>query len=101
MDEVYVRKDVFDVTLKRIEQMMAASEARHNAMAERQERQIAQIRGEVAALHEHVSGLENLTLMLSDQLNSKRNTGLVILGYIVSVSAVIVAAVQVFLAVFK
>lgn len=93
-DDVYVRKDTFEETMKRIEAMMAASEARTAA-------QIAEIRGEVKELRRHVDNLENVTLLVSSQLNSRGNTLLAVLGCAIAGSAVIVAAVQIFVALFK
>ena len=93
-DDVFLRKDTFDETMKRIEAMMSASEARNSA-------QIAEIRGEVKELRAHVEGLENVALVIADQLNNKSNKLSMLLGVVVAGSAVIVAAVQVFVAVFK
>ena len=97
----YVSMDVFNETMKRIEAMMSASEARHSAIMHQQAEQIEQIRGEVKELREHVSGLENILLVVVDQLNNKTNRVLTVLGYALAGSAVVIAAVQVFVAVFK
>ncbi|MBQ2617193.1 MAG: hypothetical protein IJF90_10060 [Synergistaceae bacterium] len=94
MSENFVRKDTFEEVMKRIEVMMAASEARNAA-------QIAEIRGEVKELRAHVEGLENVVLVIADQLNNKSNKLSTLLGVVVAGAAVIVAAVQVFVAVFK
>lgn len=82
-----LRKDTFDETMKRIEAMMAASEART-------EKQIAEIR-------QQVSGMENLLLVVVDQLNSKQNKAMGLLACVIATAAVIIAAVQVFIAVFR
>ena len=94
MSEEYLRKDTFDETMKRIEAMMAASEARNAA-------QIAEIRGEVKELREHVTGLEDVVLLAVNQINDRQNRIQNLLGYMIAGAAVVVAAVQVFLAVFK
>ena len=94
MSENFVRKDTFEEVMKRIEVMMAASEARNAA-------HIAEIRGEVKELRANVEGLENVVLVIADQLNNKSNKLSTLLGVVVAGAAVIVAAVQVFVAVFK
>ena len=111
-EDIYLRKDTFDETMKRIEAMMSASEARHTAIMHQQNAQIeqirgevkelrAEIRGEVKELREHVTGLEEVVLLVANQINNRQNKLQNLLGYMIAGAAVVVAAVQVFLAIFK
>ena len=61
-EEVYVRKDVHDETMKRIEALMAASEARHERIAE-------EMRGEIKEINAKVDGLYNTFQTFKDSLN--------------------------------
>ncbi len=61
-EDVYVRKDVHDETMKRIEALMAASEARHERIAE-------EMRGEIKEINAKVDGLYNTFQTFKDSLN--------------------------------
>lgn len=104
-EDVYLRKDTFDETMKRIEAMMSASEARNAAQIAEIRGEVkelcAEIRGEVKELREHVAGLEEVVLLVANQLNNNQSKLQNLLGYMIAGAAVVVAAVQVFLAIFK
>lgn len=110
MDEVYVRKDTFDETMKRIEQMMIASEARHEritaeirgeskAFQSSVKADIAEIRGDVKALSRQVEGLEDTIVAYVSGFSSRGSCWQWLLGGIIGLSAIVVAGVQVYLAV--
>lgn len=101
MNEEFLRKDTFNETMKRIEAMMAASEARHREYCAIQDTKIEEIRGEVKEIRQQVSGLENLLLVVTEQLNSKQNKTLNFMTSLIAGAAVVVAAVQVFIALFR
>lgn len=80
MSDEYVRKDLYDEGIKRIEAMMAASEAqnraseaRHREYAAKQDAkydaQIAEIRGEVKQIREQVEGLSRYLTACVDSLD--------------------------------
>ena len=105
MDEVYVRKDVFEEIVKRIEAQNAASEARHLEYCARQDTQIAQmraeiaeIRGDVKALAQQGDGLGDTIVAYVSGFSSRGSFWQWVLGAIIGLSAIIVAGVQVYLA---
>ena len=116
MDEMYVRKDVFEEIMKRMEAQNAASEARYQSMVERQEHQIAEfraeseafkqtmraeiaeIRGDVKALTQQVDGLGDTIVAYVSGFSSRGSFWQWVLGAIIGLSAIIVAGVQVYLA---
>lgn len=93
-DDVFLRKDTFDETMKRIEAMMSASEARNAA-------QIAEIRGEVKELKAVVEGYGDTLTVTVEALNSRSARWANIIGAVMGFSAVVVAAVSVYVGVFR
>ena len=93
-DDVFLRKDTFDETMKRIEAMMSASEARNAA-------QIAEIRGEVKELRAHVEGYGDTLTVTVEALNSRSARWANIIGAVMGFAAVVVAAVSVYVGVFR
>ena len=90
-DDVYVRKDTFEETMKRIEAMMAASEARTAA-------QIAEIRGEVKELRAIVDGQGDTIAAYIETFAARYSFWQGVLGAVIGGCAIVVAAVQVYLA---
>ena len=90
-DDVYVRKDTFEETMKRIEAMMAASEARTAA-------QIAEIRGEVKELRAIVDGQGDTIAAYIETFTARSSFWQGVLGAVIGGCAIVVAAVQVYLA---
>lgn len=66
MSDEYVRKDTLEEVMKRIEVMMAASEARQNA-------QIAEIRGEVKELRAVIDGYSETAAAYIDSTDKRIN----------------------------
>ena len=93
-DDVFLRKDTFDETMKRIEAMMSASEARNAA-------QIAEIRGEVKELKAVVEGYGDTLTVTVEALNSRSARWANSIGAVMGFAAVVVAAVSVYVGVFR
>ena len=104
-DEAYVRKDMFEETIKRIEAVHEASlkEIRAmNAAAEaRTAAQIAEIRAEVKVYRtdsrRESESLASDIKAIKDSLSDMKSWQGV-LGFVITFSAIIIAAVQVYLA---
>ena len=97
-DDVYVRKDTLNETMKRIEAMMAASEARHREYAAKQDAQIAEIRGEVKELRAIVDGQGDPLAAYVQSFSARSSFWQGVLGAVIGFCAVAVACVQVYLA---
>lgn len=117
MADEYVRKDVYAESIRRMEEMMAASEARHERLtaeirsefkafqsavkADIQEirGEVKDIRGDVKALSQQVDGLGDTIVAYVSGFSSKGSFWQGVLGAIIGLSAIVVAGVQVYLAV--
>ena len=109
MSDDYVRKDLYDEGIKRIEAMMAASEARHQAQI-RELRAICEGLGDTIAAYadmtnKRIDALENAMNRRIDDLpksggwTEKILSGaLAVTGIAIGLAAVIIAGVQVYLA---
>lgn len=97
MDDTYVRKDIFDEIMKRIEAQNAASEARHLEYCARQDAQIAEIRGEVRELSAKVDGnnarLDDMNAKL-DRMIASSALRWTIFGLCVTLGSVAIAIIQ-------
>ena len=102
MSEEYVHKDTFDEALKRIELLVDANTnimRKHQVVADAQhERVLAEIRGEVQALREKIDGNGNVLAAYIQFFSAKSAFWQGVLGLVIGLSAIVVAAVQVFLA---
>ena len=88
-DDAYLRKDTFDETMKRIEAMIAASEARHREYSTRQDaRNAAQI----------IEGYGDTLAAYVQSFSARSSFWQGVLGVVVGGCAIVVAAVQVYLA---
>ena len=96
-----VSMDVFNETMKRIEAMMSASEARHSAIMHQQAEQIEQIRGEVKELRAVVEGYGDTLAVTVEALNSRASRWGIVIGAVLSFAAVVIAAVSVYVGVFR
>ena len=94
MSEEFVRKDTFDETMKRIEAMMSASEARNAA-------QIAEIRGEVKELKAVVEGYGDTLTVTVEALNNRASRWANVIAAVMGFAAVVAAAVSVYVGVVK
>ncbi|MBQ7154828.1 MAG: hypothetical protein IJR85_04665 [Synergistaceae bacterium] len=99
MDEVYVRKDMFNEIMKRMETKMEASEARTQSQLSQMRVEIAEIRGDVKALSRQAEGLADTIVAYVSGFSSRGTFWQFLLGGIIGLSAIIVAGVQVYLAV--
>ena len=106
MSEEYVRKDTLEATMREIRALMSESEARHRAEIAEIRGEIAEIRGEVKAINAKTEGFaDTFTIAIGDiteRLSSReRVLGCVftLMGLSVTLSAIIVAGLQVYLAV--
>ena len=97
----YVSMDVFNETMKRIEAMMSASEARHSAIMHQQAEQIEQIRGEVKELRAIVEGYGDTLTVTVEALSSRSAKWANFFAGIMGFAAVVIAAVSVYVGVFR
>ena len=102
MSDEYVHKDFNDEGIKRIEAMMAASEARHQAEI-RELKAIAEGLGDTIAAYadmtnKRIDALENAMNKSSSWTEKILSGALAVTGIAIGLAAVIIAGVQVYLA---
>ena len=78
MSEEFIRKDVFDAEIKRIEALIAASEARHEKLN-------AEIQGEIKNINTRINGVIDSLLIAIDGIKEAQNKTLAMWGIIIAV----------------
>lgn len=78
MAEDFIKKDVFNSEIKRMEALIAASEARHEKLN-------AEIKGEIKNLHTRIDGIVDSLLIAIDGIKEAQNKTLTMWGIIVAV----------------
>ena len=99
MSDEYVRKDVYDANMAEIRALMAASEARHERLTEEIRGEVRELRGEFKALSQQVEGLADTIAAYVAGFSNRIAWAFGIFGGMIGLAAVIVAGVQVYLAV--
>ena len=101
MEEVYVRKDTFEETMKRIEAMMAESDSKRQASEARMFREVER----VLARHEHDADVIGIALdSMKEQissLNSRLNWFMTVAGGLIGLMTLAVTFAQFYIAFWK
>lgn len=100
MSEEYVRKDVYDANMAEIRALMAASEARHEAIATRIEGRLNTLEAKVEGFADTFSIAINNINDRIDDMNSKQGRSLNLMTLAITIAGVLIAAVQLFIAFF-
>ena len=100
MSEEYVRKDVYDANMAEIRALMAASEARHEAIATRIEGRLNTLEAKVEGFADTFSVAINNINDRIDDMNAKQGRSLNLMTLAITIAGVLIAAVQLFIAFF-
>lgn len=107
MSEEYVRKDVYDANMAEIRALMAASEARHEAIATRIEGRLNTLEAKVEGFADtfsvainNINGRIDDVHLRIDDMNAKQGRSLNLMTLAITIAGVLIAAVQLFIAFF-